>query len=174
VLPSPRVVGSPDLANYAHSIFRPRRDIAGCLAELASQIHADFAYRKSSTTVSSTLSDLFRQRVGVCQDFAHLAVGVLRTAGLAARYVSGYLETFPPPGQAKLMGADATHAWAEAFLPGHGWIGIDPTNNQRADDRYIVAAHGRDYDDVPPLKGVIETESRRSKMTVSVDVRRIE
>ncbi|MDQ6651023.1 MAG: transglutaminase family protein, partial [Actinomycetota bacterium] len=94
----------------------------------------------------------------------------LRSVGLAARYVSGYLETQPPPGRPKLQGADASHAWASAYAPGIGWVDFDPTNNQLVDDRYVVVAHGRDYGDVPPLKGVIVTAARSSKLSVGVDV----
>ncbi|MCW2524922.1 MAG: Protein containing transglutaminase-like domain, putative cysteine protease, partial [Frankiales bacterium] len=100
-------------------------------------------------------------------------VGAMRSVGLAARYISGYIETQPPPGQQKLQGADASHAWASVFIPDYGWLDVDPTNNQWVDDRYLVVACGRDYSDVPPLKGVIVTDSLKSSMLVSVDVNRI-
>ncbi len=124
------------------------------------------------TTVRTTLGELLHSRRGVCQDFAHLAVGCLRSMGLAARYVSGYLETQPPPGQPRLVGSDASHAWAEVWSRTLGWVGIDPTNNQFVDAGYVVTAWGRDYADVPPLSGVIVTNSRKSSMRVSVDVSR--
>ena len=117
---------------------------------------------------------MLRRREGVCQDFAHLAVGALRCAGLATRYVSGYLETLPPPGQAKLQGADASHAWASVLLPEVGWVDLDPTNRQLADSSYVVTAWGRDYTDIPPLKGVIFTESTASTLDVAVDVVRVD
>jgi transglutaminase-like putative cysteine protease len=138
------------------------------------RIHTDFRYRSGATTVVSGIAELLASRAGVCQDFAHLAVGCLRSVGLAARYVSGYLETSPPPGQMKLQGADASHAWASVFAPGLGWIDLDPTNNQFVDERYVVAAVGRDYGDVPPLKGIIVTGAKKSTMQVSVDVIRID
>jgi transglutaminase-like putative cysteine protease len=130
-------------------------------------------YKAGATTIGTTLSEFLTIREGVCQDFAHLTVAVLRCAGLAARYVSGYLETSPPPGQLKLKGADASHAWASVWMPGRGWVDLDPTNNQFVDERYIVLGWGRDYSDVPPLKGVIFTDAKRSTMQVSVDVERV-
>jgi transglutaminase-like putative cysteine protease len=138
--------------------------------DLLHGINSDFRYKSGSTTVRSTVDDLLRDREGVCQDFAHLAVGVLRSVGLPARYVSGYIETRPPAGKPKLRGVDASHAWASVFLPGHGWVDFDPTNDQFVDDRYLVTALGRDYGDVPPLKGIIVTDSRKSTLQVAVDV----
>ena len=172
-LPSPRIRPSTEVAEYARSIFSPGRPIAEAFDDLVHRIHHDFTYKSGATTVRTTLSQLLEKRAGVCQDFAHLAVGCLRSVGLAARYVSGYLETRPAPGKQKLQGADASHAWASVFVPGTGWLDLDPTNNQWIDDRYLVVATGRDYGDVPPLKGIIVTESASSTMTVSVDVTRI-
>jgi transglutaminase-like putative cysteine protease len=172
-LPSPRIRPSTEVADYARTIFTPGRPIAESLDDLVRRIYGDFTYRSGATTVRSTLTQLLEQREGVCQDFAHLAVGCLRSVGLAARYVSGYLQTRPAPGTQKLQGADASHAWASVFVPGAGWLDLDPTNNQWIDDRYLVVANGRDYGDVPPLKGIIVTESASSTMTVGVDVTRI-
>jgi transglutaminase-like putative cysteine protease len=172
-LPSPRVRATADVATYARSVFAPGRPIVECVDELIAKIYRDFTYKSGSTTVRTTLSQLLQKREGVCQDFAHLAVGALRSVGLASRYVSGYIETQPPPGQQKLQGADASHAWASVFIPDYGWLEVDPTNNQWVDDRYLVVACGRDYSDVPPLKGVIVTDSLKSSMLVSVDVNRI-
>ena len=118
----------------------------------------------------TTLTELLECRKGVCQDFAHLAVGCLRSLGLAARYVSGYLETSPPPGQARLVGGDVSHAWASVFVPDGGWVDFDPTNDRFVSDRYVTNAYGRDYGDVSPLKGIIYTESKKNEMHVSVDV----
>ncbi len=110
------------------------------------------------------------KREGVCQDFAHLVIGCARSLGLAARYISGYLETDPPPGRPRLQGADVSHAWASVLVPGMGWIEVDPTNRQLANDRYVVVGWGRDYNDVPPLKGVIFTEGTKHDLEVLVDV----
>jgi transglutaminase-like putative cysteine protease len=173
VLPSPLVGTNADLSAYAAATFTPGRALGSALGELVERIHADFEYVSGSTTVKTTLGEVLELRQGVCQDFAHLAVGCLRSVGLPARYVSGYLETQPPPGQPKLQGADASHAWAALRVPGMDWIDLDPTNNQFVDARYVVAGWGRDYSDVPPLKGVIMTDAKKSTLTVSVDVTRI-
>jgi len=172
-LPSPRLQPSPEVESFAAAIFTPARPLADAVPALMAAIYDSFEYKSGVTTVRTTLPQLLRKRQGVCQDFAHLAIGCLRSVGLAARYVSGYLETDPPPGQAKLQGADASHAWVSVYIDGAGWLDIDPTNNQFVDDRYLVAARGRDYSDVPPLKGVIVTDSRKSTMQVSVDVSRL-
>ena len=133
-------------------------------------IDGQFEYRPGVTTVETTIPELLADRRGVCQDFAHLAVACLRGAGLPARYVSGYLETMPPPGRPKLRGVDASHAWASVRLPEVGWVDLDPTNDRVIDSRYIVTAWGRDYADVPPLKGVIFSTSTSSRLSVAVDV----
>ncbi len=143
------------------------------LERLVNKIHGTFGFDAGATTVTSTLDDLFQHQAGVCQDFAHLAVAAMRSHGLPARYVSGYLETIPPPGQPKLVGADVSHAWASAMLPGGQWLDLDPTNNQFVDDRYVTTGWGRDYADVPPLKGVIYSDSRTTTLDVSVDVSRV-
>jgi transglutaminase-like putative cysteine protease len=173
-LPSPRLQVADEVQAFAARIFTPGRPLGPSLTALLGTIHDEFTYKTGVTTVRTTLPQLLRKREGVCQDFAHLAIGALRSVGLAARYVSGYLETDPPPGQAKLQGADASHAWASVYVGAAGWIDIDPTNNQLVDDRYLVAARGRDYSDVPPLKGVIVTDAHESTMQVSVDVTRLD
>ncbi len=174
VIGSPLVRITAAVTEYGAPSFTPGRGLGEVLRELASRIYRDFEYVSGSTTVRTTLGEVLRQRKGVCQDFAQLAVGCLRSAGLAARYVSGYLETLPPPGKPKLQGADASHAWAEVAVPGLGWVGLDPTNDQLTTQSYVIAAWGRDYADVPPLKGVIITNARESTMRVSVDVVRID
>jgi transglutaminase-like putative cysteine protease len=143
------------------------------LVGLYSTIYRDFKYELGATSVRTTLPELLRLRKGVCQDFAHLAVGCLRSVGLPARYVSGYVETSPPPGQPKLEGSDASHAWTSVLVPGGEWIDLDPTNDHFADSRYIVTAWGRDFRDVSPLKGVVYTESKKSTLEVKVDVFRV-
>jgi transglutaminase-like putative cysteine protease len=174
LLPSPQIGPSPDVVAYADAVFTPGRPLGEALAGLVSRIHDDFRYRSGATSVSTTLAEVLAKREGVCQDFAQLGVGCLRAVGLPARYVSGYLETQPPPGRPKLQGADASHAWLSVLVPGVGWVDLDPTNDQPADARYVVTAWGRDYTDVPPLKGVIFTESLKSKLRVEVDVIRVD
>ncbi|MGQ0630820.1 MAG: transglutaminase family protein [Sporichthyaceae bacterium] len=170
VLPSPMVARSPAVDDFAAELVRPGRSLDEVLVDLLARIDEHFTYVTGSTTIHTTLPELIERRKGVCQDFAHLAVASLRATGLAARYVSGYLETRPPPGAPKLVGADASHAWVSVFAPGLGWVDIDPTNHKFVDDSYVVTAVGRDYGDVPPLRGVIFTESTDNSMTVSVDM----
>ena len=170
VLGSPKVALSPAVAAYAAESFPAGRLLTGALTELISRIHADFTYEPGATSVRTTLDELLECRKGVCQDFAHLAVGCLRSVGLAARYVSGYLETRPPPGLPRLVGADVSHAWASVFVPDAGWVDLDPTNDRFVSDRYVTTACGRDYGDVSPLKGVIYTESTKNELHVAVDV----
>jgi hypothetical protein len=135
------------------------------------RIYRDFDYDKTATTVTSTVGDAMRARAGVCQDFAHVALACLRSHGIAARYVSGYLATQPPPGKERVFGADASHAWLAVWLPGTDqWLAIDPTNDQWANDRYVTVAWGRDYGDVAPVRGIIFTKAKNSTLRVSVDV----
>lgn len=168
-LPSPLVSLGDAVRDYATAVLVPDRRLGDALVTLYSAIFGDFEYRSGATSVRTTLDELLALRQGVCQDFAHLAVGCLRAAGLPARYVSGYLETEPPPGAGKLQGADATHAWASVLTP-LGWVDLDPTNRQWADSRYLVTAWGRDFTDVSPLRGVVYTEAASSRLEVAVDV----
>jgi len=170
VLPSPLAGFDVAVRDFAASVLPPSRAVGPAVLDLLARIHAEFAYAPGSTSVSTTLTQVLLQRRGVCQDFAHLAVACLRSVGLPARYVSGYLETSPPPGRPKLQGADASHAWVSVLLPELGWVDVDPTNNQVVDESYVVTAWGRDYTDVPPLKGVIVTEGRTVGLEVAVDV----
>jgi transglutaminase-like putative cysteine protease len=170
LIASPLVPHLPEIASYASDLLVPGAPAGSALRELLARIHRDFTYKAGVTTVSTPLSELMVGRTGVCQDFAHLMIGCLRAAGLPARYVSGYLQTMPPPDKPRLVGADASHAWVSVLVAGYGWLDLDPTNDQQADHRYVVAARGRDYSDVPPLKGVIFTRSSKSTMKVSVDV----
>ena len=160
-LPSPLVAVGARVRAYAAEVLAPSRPLGEAIDALTHRIHSDFTYRKGATSVKTTLGELLELRQGVCQDFAHLAVGCLRAVGLPARYVSGYLETAPPPGRPKLRGADATHAWAAVLTPTGDWLDLDPTNDHFADSRYIVTAWGRDFSDVSPLRGVVFTEARR-------------
>lgn len=146
---------SRDLEEYARISFPAGRSVAEAALDLTRRINEDFIFDPTATTVSTPLRTVLTSRRGVCQDFAHLQIGCLRSLGLAARYVSGYIETNPAPGQEKLHGADASHAWVSVYCPGPGWIDLDPTNDLLVDDRHITVAWGRDYSDVTPLRGVI-------------------
>lgn len=159
-----------DVTKYAAKSLMPGRALREAIAELTERIYTDFTYQSGSTTVSTSVAEVFAAREGVCQDFARVAVACLRSHGLAARYVSGYLATDPPPGRQRVVGADATHAWAAVWVPGNDWLAFDPTNNQFVNERYVTAAWGRDYADCPPLRGIIYTDARESTITVSVDV----
>ncbi len=171
LLDSPKVATNPALAQYAAPSFPKGRPLVDAVCDLIHRIHCDFDYVPGFTTVSTPLSDVLKYRKGVCQDFAHLGIGCLRAMGLAARYVSGYLETLPPLGkdQDLLIGADASHAWLSAFLPTCGWIDFDPTNDLMPEDRHITVAWGRDFADVTPLKGVVLGNSQHT-LDVSVTV----
>jgi transglutaminase-like putative cysteine protease len=133
------------------------------------RIHADFAYQSGVTEIHTPLTQVFEQRRGVCQDFAHLMIGCLRALGLPARYVSGYLLTNPPAGQARLLGADASHAWVSVWCPRLGWSDLDPTNDVRVDISHVTVAVGRDYADVMPLRGVIQGGGEHT-LSVAVSV----
>jgi transglutaminase-like putative cysteine protease len=153
--PTPLVPLSEGARHYASKSFGRGRPWLDAVAELTRRIHDDFEFEPGATTVSTSVDEVLYQRRGVCQDFAHLMLACLRGHGLPARYVSGYLLTDPPPGMARLMGADASHAWVAAYSPQHGWVEFDPTNDQLADQRYITLAWGADFADVVPLRGVI-------------------
>jgi transglutaminase-like putative cysteine protease len=156
--------------DYATTSFAPGRPLIEVLADLNARIFDDFTYRSGSTTVSTQVAEVLAAREGVCQDFARLAIACLRANGLAASYVSGYLATDPPPGKERMVGIDATHAWAAVWTPQNLWLGLDPTNDQMVDERYIIVGWGRDYADVPPLRGIIYTDSEESVIDVAVDV----
>ncbi|MCU0269431.1 MAG: transglutaminase family protein [Acidimicrobiales bacterium] len=174
VLPSPLVPVTSELAAYAAPSFTPGRPLAEAVVDLARRIHDEFVYEPGATSVATPVADVLAHRRGVCQDFAHLAIGCVRAMGLAARYVSGYLETEPPPGAEKLVGADASHAWVSVLIPGWGWLDLDPTNDVPVDDRHLVVAHGRDFGDVTPLKGVVFSRGGDHELIVAVDVTRID
>lgn len=170
LLDSPRAGAAEIYRDYASSSFTPGAGVFEAVHTLCSRIHADFEYRPGSTSVVTPLSTAFANRKGVCQDFAHLGIACLRSLGLPARYVSGYLETEPPPGRPKLTGADGSHAWLSVFVPDAGWVDVDPTNDQFVGDRYVTTAIGRDYGDVPPMTGVIYTVGKTERLEVAVDV----
>jgi transglutaminase-like putative cysteine protease len=155
ILDSPFVSASAKFAAYAAPSFSSQRPLLEAVHALMTRIHSEFVYDPEFTTIATPLSTVFEHRRGVCQDFAHLALACLRSLGFAARYVSGYLETFPPPDQPQAANAAASHAWISVYSPGHGWVDFDPTNDQIPTDRHITVAWGRDYGDVTPLKGTI-------------------
>jgi len=173
VFDSPYVKRDAALAEYAALSFTAGRPLLAALLDLSHRIHTDFRYDTSATTVATPVREVFADRRGVCQDFAHLGIACLRALGLAARYVSGYLSTTVQAGQTRLVGADASHAWFSVFCPGNGWIDIDPTNDVVPSGRHIVLAWGRDYDDVSPVKGVILGGGRHT-VAVGVDVTPVE
>jgi transglutaminase-like putative cysteine protease len=154
---------------YATPSFRAGRDWLESVTSLMDRIHADFEFDAEATTVTTQVDEVLELRRGVCQDFAHLMIACLRSHGLPARYVSGYLLTDPPPGRPRLLGADASHAWVAAYSASHGWIELDPTNGHLADRRYITLAWGADFADVVPLRGVI-LGGRGQSMSVAVSV----
>ena len=151
----------------------PGRPVVEAIAELTERIFNDFVYDPGFTTVTTPLEEVLAFRRGVCQDFAHLAIGCFRSMGLAARYVSGYLETAPPEGGERRIGADASHAWPSVFVPGWGWLDVDPTNDKIVGSTYVTTAWGRDYSDVSPLKGIVFGGGDSHLLDVSVDVTRI-
>ncbi len=158
--PSPMIpVGNAAFARevgaYARESFEAGRPVLGATLELMQRIHDDFEFRSGATTVRTNAQEAFELKRGVCQDLAHVMIAALRALGLSARYVSGYLLTKPPPGRARLVGADASHAWVAAWCPPYGWIEFDPTNAIEAGTSHVVVGSGRDYGDVPPLRGVI-------------------
>jgi transglutaminase-like putative cysteine protease len=168
--PSPYVEIPAQVRDYARLSFPVGRPIGEAAVELMHRIHTDFTYKSGSTTLSTKVSDLLEKRTGVCQDFAHVMVAGLRSLGLAGRYVSGYLATRPAPGKPRQVEDAASHAWVGCWIPGAGWLYLDPTNDRLIDDSHTTVAWGRDYGDVPPVKGVIFTEAKKSKMEVSVDM----
>jgi len=156
-------------AAYAAESFLPNRPILEAALDLTHRIHAEYAYDPQATTPSTPVSEVFESKRGVCQDFAHLELAMLRSLGLAAQYVSGYLQTLPPPGEERLAGADASHAWVRVFCGDAGWIDFDPTNGLIPSNRHIWLGWGRDYEDVSPLKGVILGGGAHT-VSVAVDV----
>ena len=160
---------SPEILDYATRSFPIGRPILEAGIDLTQRIFADFAFDPSATSVTTPVSEFFERRCGVCQDFAQFQIACFRSLGLAARYVSGYLETEPPPGAAKLIGADASHAWVSMFCPEIGWIDLDPTNGCLPSMRHITIGWGRDYLDICPLRGVIHGGGEHV-LKVAVDV----
>jgi transglutaminase-like putative cysteine protease len=166
---STHIVVGPELYAYSEPYFTPGRPLLEAVRELVAGIHREFTYDPRATDVSTPILEVLAQRRGVCQDFAHVAIGCLRSRGLAGRYVSGYLLTRPPPGKARLVGADASHAWFATFVPEHGWVDFDPTNNVLPTSEHVTIAYGRDFADVTPIRGVI-LGGGQHQLSVAVDV----
>jgi transglutaminase-like putative cysteine protease len=164
---------SDQVKNYSLESFSPGRHLLEAVEDLMHRIYKDFDYDPGFSSIATPLEEVLKHRKGVCQDFAHLAIACLRMLGIAARYISGYLETIPPEGQERLVGADASHAWFSVYVPHQGWIDFDPTNAQIPSEQHITAAWGRDYADVAPLKGVIFGGGKKNKLNVAVDVERL-
>jgi transglutaminase-like putative cysteine protease len=172
VLPSPYVTSFPELITFAQRSFPPKRPLLDATADLMARIYHEFDFVAGATTIATPLTEVLAERKGVCQDFAHLMIACLRSQGLAARYMSGYIETLPPPGEEKLAGSDASHAWCAVYVPGLGWVDFDPTNNLIPQAQHVVLGWGCDFSDVTPLKGVFFGDGRH-RLTVAVDMTRV-
>ena len=172
-LPSALAPLDPAAVEFATTSFPPGRPILDGASDLMGRIFREFEYDPHFTTVATPVAEVMRHRRGVCQDFAHVAISGLRGLGLAARYVSGYLETLPPPGQVKLQGSDASHAWFSILVPDLGWIDFDPTNDLVPGEQHIVTAVGRDFQDVTPMRGIFYGGGSHD-LTVAVDVNRVD
>lgn len=173
VLDSGLIRRSAPLADYVADIFTDDAPLLSAALALTHRIFQEFTFDPVATSVSTPPEQVLQEKRGVCQDFAHLAIACLRSAGVPARYMSGYIETLPPPGQEKLVGADASHAWFAIFVPELGWAEFDPTNDLMPNGQHIVTAWGRDYADVTPLQGVIFDGGETLALQVSVDVQRL-
>ncbi len=171
-LASPMIPLLAETANYARESFPPGRGLVAAVLDLTHRIHADFTYDPKATTVTTQVREVLALRRGVCQDFAHLMISCLRSLGLAARYVSGYILNRAPPGKKKLLGADASHAWVQVYCPGLDWIAFDPTNGKVADLEFVTLGWGREFSDVTPLRGVV-LGSAAQELAVAVTVQKV-
>ncbi len=169
VFDSPQIRASAELFDYARESFGNGTPLLAGAADLTRRIFEDFKFDPRATTIATPLEEVLKKRRGVCQDFAHLGIACLRSLGLPARYVSGYLRTRPPEGQPRRIGADASHAWFQIFCPDAGWVDFDPTNNVQPAEEHIVVACGRDFSDVSPVAGIL-TGGGKHDVQVSVDV----
>lgn len=170
---SPSIQASPEFADYARPSFTPGRPLLDALRDFTRRIYEEFTFEPGTTTVATNVAEVFRLRRGVCQDFAGLEIACLRSLGLSAQYISGYLETQPPPGRPRRIGADASHAWVAVFCPDVGWIEADPTNNVLPTTAHVTLARGREYGDISPIRGVILGGGSHA-LHVSVDMVRSE
>ncbi|HRQ90127.1 MAG TPA: transglutaminase family protein, partial [Bacteroidia bacterium] len=172
LLPTSAFPGFSEVGDFLAPSLESGRETMALVNEVMGRIHSEFKYVPGATDTGTPLAQVMDQRKGVCQDFAHVMIAALRSVGIPVRYVSGYLETLPAPGQKKLQGADASHAWIEAWTPATGWVGFDPTNNLLPGGRHLKIAHGRDYFDVQPLKGIFLGTGTQN-LVVQVDVERL-
>lgn len=168
-LPSQFIQWDDEIIAFAESCLIPDISLFEGILNLIKKIYTEFQFKSGSTNINTPLKTVLKERKGVCQDFSHLAIASLRSVGIPARYVSGYIETLPPKGKPKLEGSDASHAWISVYIPEMGWCEFDPTNNMIPQQRHIVTAYGRDFADVSPLKGIIFS-SGEHKVKVEVDV----
>ena len=173
VFESPRIRTGVEFASYAEPSFPPGRPLTDALLDLTARIYKDFRFDSKATGVRTRPEDVLRHRRGVCQDFAQVQIACLRSLNLPARYVSGYLRTYPPPGSPRLSGADASHAWVSVYCPDAGWLDVDPTNNLVPSQSHVTLAWGRDYGDVSPVRGVI-LGGRNHTLDVAVDMEPME
>jgi transglutaminase-like putative cysteine protease len=171
IFETPMTAWDEKIKAYALQSFIAGRPVFDAAMELMQRIYTDFAFKPGFTTIATPLAVVMQQRKGVCQDFAHFAIACVRSVGLAARYVSGYIETISPAGAEKLIGADASHAWFSVYISNRGWIDFDPTNNVLPTHQHVTIGWGRDYADIAPFKGII-LSSGLHELTVSVDVKR--
>jgi transglutaminase-like putative cysteine protease len=169
IYPSPYIKRQAEFTAYAQPSFAAGRPVLDTVLDLTNRIHTEFKFDSKATTIATPLDEVMKLRRGVCQDFAQLEIACLRAMGIPARYISGDLETDPPPGKPRLAGADASHAWISFYCPGKGWIDVDPTNNIMPSNRHITVAWGRDYSDVSPIRGVLLGSGEHS-LKVAVDV----
>jgi transglutaminase-like putative cysteine protease len=168
-LPSQFIQWDEEIIAFAQSCLIPKISLFEGILNLINKIYTEFQFKSGSTNINTPLKTVLKEKKGVCQDFSHLAIAGLRSVGIPARYVSGYIETLPPKGKPKLEGSDASHAWISVYIPEMGWCEFDPTNNMIPQQRHIVTAYGRDFADVSPLKGIIFS-SGEHKVKVEVDV----
>ena len=171
LMPSQHAPITPELEELSKELLPSSGSFAESMLDLCNYIFEKFTYMPGVTDIRTPLSEVLRKRQGVCQDFAHLMIALVRCAGLPARYVSGYLETDSVRGETGLVGATASHAWVEVFLPNGVWVGLDPTNDMLEGERHVQIGIGRDYGDVPPLRGVFKG-ARRQALSVAVNVSR--
>jgi transglutaminase-like putative cysteine protease len=164
---------SEEILEYANRSFKMERSLFECVHEFMQRVFNDFEFVSGFSDIATPIDEIFREKKGVCQDFAHLCIATLRTIGIPAKYVSGYIQTHPREGEEKLFGSDASHAWFSVYILDYGWFEFDPTNNLIPYDQHIILGYGRDYFDVAPLKGVVQS-SGDSLLSVMVDVKRVD